>query len=209
MINLFIGSDAEIKVSNDTVRLQQVTNYPWDGKITVNVDPRKESEFKIKVRIPGWATGVENPFGLYQSSVKQLPTVVVNGSAVNETAVDGYISISRRWTKGDKIEINLPMEPRLVYANEKVYNLKDMVSVASGPLVYCFEESLNNGFSQLEIDPTTPGDLNYQAELLQGVNTISGKTKSGAKYQAIPYYAVGNLRPGDRYKVWIPTRANE
>ena len=32
MINLFIGSDAEIKVGNNKIRLQQVTNYPWMEK---------------------------------------------------------------------------------------------------------------------------------------------------------------------------------
>ena len=33
MINLFIGSEAEIKAGNNKVRLQQVTNYPWEGKV--------------------------------------------------------------------------------------------------------------------------------------------------------------------------------
>ena len=68
-MNLFLGGGAEIKVDNTKVNLQQVTNYPWDGKINVGVDPEEGGEFNIKVRIPGWAIGVENPFGLYQSKV--------------------------------------------------------------------------------------------------------------------------------------------
>ena len=55
------------------------------------------------------------------------------------------MSINRGWEKGDKIELNLPMEPRLVHANDEVYNLSNMAAIASGPLVYCFENSLEYG----------------------------------------------------------------
>lgn len=89
----------------------------------------------------------------------------------------------------------------MIHANEKVDNLKDMVALASGPLVYCFENNLNDGIDALEIDSSTVGHLNYEVSLLNGVNTITGKTTSGHFYKAIPYYAVGNVRPGDRYKV--------
>ena len=156
------------------------------------------------MRIPGWATGVENPFGLYQSKVKGAPTLTVNGSAINEGVTDGYISINRGWAKGDKIELHLPMVLCWVHANEKVYNLKDMAAIASGPLVYCFENSLSDEFDRMEIDPNTLGDLKYQSDLLNGVNIITGQTNSGSSYKAIPYFAVGNVQPGGRYRVWIP-----
>ena len=209
IVNLFIGSNAEINAGNNKVRLQQVTNYPWDGKITLTVDPDEESEFKIKVRIPGWATGVENPLGLYQSKVKSAPVLMVNGSATNESIVDGYISINRRWAKGDKVELNLPMEPRWISANDNVHNLQGLGALASGPLVYCFENSLTDEFDQLEIDPNSVGDLKYQSELLNGMNVITAPTNSGSKYRAIPYYAVGNVRQGDRYKDWMPARTSK
>ena len=74
----------------------------------MTVDPEEEEEFNIKVRIPGWATGIENPLGLYQSKVKGTPTLLVNGSAINERVTDGYITINRAWAKGDKIELIFP-----------------------------------------------------------------------------------------------------
>ena len=64
-------------------------------------------------------------------------------------------------------------------------------------------------FDRLEIDPNTLGDLKYQSDLLNGVNIITGHTNSGSSYKAIPYYAVGNVQPGERYKVWIPARRNK
>jgi DUF1680 family protein len=208
-VNLFIGSGAEFQVENNKVSLQQVTNYPWDGKVAISVDPEQAGEFVIKVRIPGWALGVENPLGLYHSQVDVSPTVAVNGSVLDQKAVDGYISISRSWKKGDKIELDLPMKPRLVYANDEVRNLSNMASVASGPLVYCFENNLNADLDRLEIGSNTTAELKYQPDLLNGVNTIVYKSTSGNDYKAIPYYAVGNARTGDRYQVWVPVQHKE
>ncbi|CAN5533394.1 glycoside hydrolase family 127 protein [soil metagenome] len=209
IVHLFIGSVAEIQVDNHNVTLQQVTNYPWEGSIIINVNPEREGIFNIKVRIPGWATGDENPFGLYQSKVKEMPILKVNGSVIGKGIVDGYISINRSWKKGDKIELGLSMQPRLVFANDKVHILNNMTAVASGPLVYCFEKSMNTAFDQLEMDPNMPGDLKYQSDLLNGVNVVTTRSKSGNVFKAIPYFAVGNFHPGDPYKVWIPVRHNE
>lgn len=206
LVNLFVGSDAEIKVNDATVRLKQTTNYPWDGKVVINVDPDHEREFNIRVRIPGWATGNENPLGLYHSQVTTAPVLRVNGSVIDQTIVDGYVAINRSWTKDDVIELTLPMQPRFVYANDKVQNLNGLGVLASGPLVFCFENSLNKDFEKLEIATEAGGELKYQPDLLNGVNTITCKTSSGESYLAVPYFAVGNFRPADQYEVWVPVR---
>lgn len=207
-VNLFIGSQAELKIGGTNVSLKQVTNYPWTGKITIHVEPENTSKFNIKVRIPGWARGVENPFGLYHSLMKEMPRLTINGIVSDEKPVDGYITINRSWEKGDKIELSLSMQPRLVYAHEKVHTLNNMAAIASGPLVYAFENSLTSELDRLTIDSTSVGELKYQSDLLNGVNIIEGKASSGGSYKAIPYYSVGNFKPEDRYQVWMPVRQN-
>ena len=70
-VNLFIGSEATIMLDNGhEVKVKQTTKYPWEGHIAINIDPDKQKEFTVKVRIPGWAQGIENPYGLYISTVK-------------------------------------------------------------------------------------------------------------------------------------------
>jgi DUF1680 family protein len=101
------------------------------------------------------------------------------------------------------------MKPRLVYANDEVKNLSNMASVASGPLVYCFENNLNTDLDRLEIGSNATAELKYQPDLLNGVNTIVYKPTSGNEYKAIPYYAVGNVQTGDRYQVWVPVRTGD
>ena len=45
-VNLFVGSNTNIKLSNTDVALKMETNYPWDGKVKINIDPTKKTEFK-------------------------------------------------------------------------------------------------------------------------------------------------------------------
>ena len=40
---------------------------------------KEEKTFLLKVRIPGWAQGVENPYDLYRSGVKSAVNLKVNG----------------------------------------------------------------------------------------------------------------------------------
>ncbi|HMG89876.1 MAG TPA: beta-L-arabinofuranosidase domain-containing protein [Chryseolinea sp.] len=210
-VNLFIGSSATVNVNGeDHIEIAQKTNYPWDGKSTITVNPDKERSFVIRVRIPGWATGVENPFGLYNSNVKSNVELKVNGSAVSVTPLDGYAVIERVWKKGDSIELLLPMEPRVIHADAKVTDLAGHAAIASGPLVYCVEKNMNSKLDEIKIDADTPMEMRFDPAVLGGVNVIKGNAvlKGGSKvtFAAIPYYAAGNLSTAEGYKVWVRER---
>jgi len=207
-VNLFIGSKAEIHLNEkNRIELVQETNYPWSGNTRLTVNPDVEDEFVIKIRIPGWAMGLENPFGLYQTNFKADVKLTVNGSPITVAPAEGYVSIKRRWNKGDKVELSLPIQPRVVRANNNVTDLNGLAAIASGPLVYCFEKNFNDGLSTMEINTTVPMEIKHNASLLNGVNVITGQaivnSSTKVTFTAIPYYAVGNLKPGDSYKVWI------
>lgn len=81
-VNLFIGNDADLNVAGHPVKVSQHTAYPYDGEVEISVDPQTAAKFAVKVRIPGWARGVENPDGLYTSDLSGAPVLKVNGKAV-------------------------------------------------------------------------------------------------------------------------------
>ncbi|MDH6304197.1 DUF1680 family protein [Parabacteroides sp. PF5-5] len=94
-VTLYIPSVLTWKDKN--VKLQMETAYPENGKVKMRLEecPKNEA-FTIHLRYPAWAT----------SGV----SVKVNGSTQKITSEAGsYISINRKWKKGDKIELNLPM----------------------------------------------------------------------------------------------------
>lgn len=205
-VNLFIGSSAAIQLPNNRVAIRQETNYPWNGKTTLFLDPEKQEAFEVRVRIPGWARGQENPYDLYRSDLRQPYTIRVNGRPQKVTLEDGYAVIRKNWKKGDRIELELPMKPRLITANEQVKDLEGLIALASGPIVYCLEGSDNADLDSLQLNAAGPLKLDYRKDLLNGVNVISGQVqdKRGQQksFTAIPYYAAGN-RQQKGYKVWL------
>jgi len=202
-VNLFISGESDMALANrNTVRIKQTTKYPWDGKIILNIDPQKKGTFSVRIRIPGWAQGKENPYGLYQSNLNPEIKLTVNGIPQELNIVNGYAGINREWAKCDKIELVLPMQPRIITANEKVETLNGLAAIASGPVIYCLEEADNNNLDNLKLDINAPFNISYRKDLLNGVNVITGSSIT-----AIPYYAVGNRQAGG-YKVWIPLLSN-
>ncbi len=65
-VNLFIGSSAKAEFGQKPVQILQETNYPWEGKIKISIDPQDQARFSLRVRIPGWAKGKPVPTDLYQ-----------------------------------------------------------------------------------------------------------------------------------------------
>lgn len=210
-VNLFVGSETDMALDGGVnVCLKQETGYPWRGMIKILIDPETVADFTLNVRIPGWARGIENPYGLYGSDLKSEVSLKVNGESVPLSLKNGYASISRKWEKGDWVELSLPMRPRVITANEKVETLKGMAAIASGPIVYCLEGVDNEELPNLRLETSEAMSISYDADLLKGVNVIKGKAigpqGQEIEFFAIPYYALGNRGEGKPYEVWIPVK---
>lgn len=209
-VNLFVGNEATLNYNNQKISLKMDTRYPWNGKISLKVSPETATQLPIKVRIPNWALGKENPFGLYLSEARSPVTVRVNGKPMKVAPVNGYVTIDRLWKKGDEIQLGLPMQPRFITANEEVKVLNGQVAIASGPVVYSLEGNKNPGLEKLKIDTKSRMEIGYRPGLLGGINVITGSAvddkSQKVPFVAIPYYAVGNIKTGDAYKVWVNSR---
>lgn len=204
-VNLFIGSDVRLNLENTKVKLKQTTVYPWKGGVKIAVTPEKPATFDVAVRIPGWAMGNENPFGLYQSAVNEKISLKVNGEAIAINPVNGYVFINRQWKKGDVIELDLPVEPRLVTPNRLVATIKGKTAIAAGPIVYALEGVDNAEINGFQLKQNVALITQYQPNIANGANVISGKATvnlNEINFKAIPFYAIGN-RGVFPYKVWL------
>lgn len=209
-VNLFMGSNADVQLADNKVNLKQETQYPWQGDVKITVTPEKESSFGLNIRIPGWARSVENPYDLYRSETKTPVVLKVNGEVVEMNLQNGYAQLNREWKKGDVVELSLPMQPRIITANQEVKQLNGLATLACGPFIYSLEQCDNSNLDDLQIDAQAPMSVKYQADLLNGVNVIEGKgyVKGGKEvaFKAIPYFALGNRVAGTPYKVWLPVK---
>lgn len=208
-VNLFIGSSATIQLNNTNVAIEQKTEYPWKGTIQLRINPEQTKTFAVRVRIPGWATGVENPFGLYQSTTsKGKIQIKVNGKNEPLTIENGYAVIQRSWTKNDQLELSLPLAPRYITTSPDVQELRSKTVIAAGPIIYGLESIDNPGVENIRVKGTEKLLLQFKPGLLNGVNVVTGEGNqsngSKIKFSAVPFYGLGNRKPGAYYQVWLP-----
>lgn len=217
-VNLYVGGSASVRIGDRTVRLRLETLYPWDGDVTITVEPDQPARFDLNLRIPGWLRGAGPvPSDLYRFGEDAKPTwtVLINGEEQGREPLDrGYLRIRRDWKAGDTVRLSLPMPVRRVYAHEKVKDGRGRVALMRGPIVYCLE-GVDHGFSVLDLVVPREAEIRseHRADLLGGVTVIEGRGLADGKrpvtFTAVPYYAWQN-RGVDEMAVWLiedPERA--
>jgi len=209
-VNLYAGSRASLSVEGVPVGLRQRTEYPWDGRVRIDVNPDRPVEFALNLRLPGWCSN---------------PLIELNGRETKAFAqTQGYASLKRRWKRGDKVELLLPMPPRRVYANPRVEADAGRVALQRGPIVYCFEAQDNGGTvrnlvlpagapMKVEASSDLPGVARVLSGNAQKLNApdwgnrlyVAGDRRPGlseSQFMAIPYFANANREPGEM-QVWV------
>lgn len=207
-VNLFMSNQAKLTVGDTKVEVKQQTGYPWNGQVTIEVNPEKTEAFTLKVRIPGWAMNKPVPGTLYQYIGENtgIMNLKINGKNENLTMNNGYLEIKRNWRKGDKIELSVPMNVRRVITNEKVQSNKDLVALEYGPIVYCTEQIDNTGqLAEMTIHDNDEFFVENKNILSNQVNILKGNIvglKGTDKPIFIPYYTWSNRGVG-KMKVWL------
>jgi DUF1680 family protein len=217
-INLFVQNEAQIQTDEGRIRIEQKTDYPWDGKVTIAVDPEKSGTFAISVRIPGWARNQPVPSDLYfyLDTVDHGALVQVNGEPLDLPVENGFVRIDRRWQKGDTITIDFLMPIRRVLSHEKVEENSGRVALERGPLVYCAEWVDNGGsVSNILLEDDVALEPRFSENLIRGVVGICGMTTAlkfdadgktpkrvDHEFTAIPYYAWAHRGQGEMM-VWL------
>ena len=190
-VNLFIGSTATVEgVAGTDVQVVQVTDYPWDGKISITINPKSQRNFGVRIRVPDRSVS-----GLYSSAPKAdgIESITLNGAAIKPPIEKGYAVISRAWKAGDRIDLVLPMKVQRVKAVEAVAAARDRVALRFGPLVYNIEQ-VDQDITQA-LDPDSPLTAEWNRDLLGGVMVIKGVFAGGGKMMAIPNYVRFNRGP--------------
>ncbi|MGN6639555.1 MAG: glycoside hydrolase family 127 protein [Mucilaginibacter sp.] len=218
-VNLFISGTAHLNVDNKPLQIVQQNNYPWDGALAFTIEPKITMNMDLRIRIPGWAQNEAMPSDLYsyERTSAERTEIKINGIPVNYKVENGYAVLSRKWKKGDKVEMNLPMEVRRVVANDKIADDNGKIALQRGPIMYCAEWKDNNGLaSNLIVPKDAVFKPEYEAGLLNGVTVLKADVKSidvdasgqsvstkNAVLTAIPYYSWANRGKGEMM-VWFP-----
>ena len=223
-VNLFVGSNAFIPVKGTDIQMEMKTGYPWNGHVTLTTMPARRVRYALHVRIPGWANGLASPGALYQFTDNVVPTftLTLNGRPAKYRLDKGYVVIDREWKKGDKVELDLPMEIRRVTAIQQVKADEGRIALQRGPLIYCVEGADNEGQVWNILVPDQANfALGRQTILNEEVMTLQAQlpvvVASADGYnvrteqrlvRAIPYYSWCN-RGNNSMQVWLPRKITD
>jgi DUF1680 family protein len=209
-VNLLGPSQATLTVAGvGTVRVEQRTQYPFDGDIEIRVAPERRARFTVRVRVPQWAKGAD---------------IRINGAndgnSVAKPFTSGdYVSIEREWHGDDVISLQLPMEPCVHrQSNRNVQESRapddspvsqevlrfDYLAITRGPLMYA--AGLIDGY---KIDETLRvDDRPAETWIETGSSAEEGpdirlRPLDRPPLTLVPYYRAGGRRDGTWRLTWL------
>ncbi len=189
------------------LHLSQSTDYPFDGRVRLELTCEQPAVFAVRLRVPSWCAGF---------------TVQVNGQPVPLAPEPGrFAAIEREWRSGDRVEIGMDLVNRVhrrTHLNiqesrapdgspvaQEVMRL-DYVAFTRGPIVYA--TGLIDGFKTeetvrlpalpekdwLAVGPPLPGS---------GAPTLQLRLGYRAPLVLAPYYEAGGRADGSWRITWL------
>jgi len=209
-VNLYGANVLNTKLQNgSTLKLTQKTDYPWDGKIQLVFDKVPAKEMSVQMRIPGWVRDA---------------SLTVNGKSQNIDLTPGtYVNITRKWSKNDVIELNLPMPVEKIASTPLVKENLNHVAIQRGPVVYCLESPdlpADVRVKDIVLDINSNFEAVHKNDFLGGVTVLQGNAFlvkdiewNNQLYKSldatplditlIPYYSWSN-RGVTEMSIWLP-----
>jgi uncharacterized protein len=217
-VHLYDNSLLEWHLEDGTpIKIRQVTKYPWEGDVHLDVTPAHPADFTLFVRIPGWARN---------------PSVTVNGKSQMGVKAGQYLALGRTWHSGDTVVLHFPMETEIVASNPRVSEDRGRVAVRRGPIIFCMEGmDQPTGVALADVSVNLTEQLGeefaseYRSDFLDGVMVLhhrGGVLEHASAEEAlympatltaprlrlenltlIPYYVWAN-RQASAMQVWLP-----
>jgi hypothetical protein len=165
---LYAPSLVTAKVANGlTVRIEEITEYPFDETVTLHVSSNGAVRFPLTLRVPAWCS---------------RPQLLVNGTpAAGITRRRGWITIDRTWRSGDKLQLKLPMTLQVKTWEHN----RRAVSVCRGPLAYSlkigetWKRYGDEPWPGYEVFPTTPWNYGLALDAQNPAGSITVARKEG------------------------------
>lgn len=166
------------------IELKQTTNFPADGKVTIEFEKSSGRKFDLCIRHPAWACAFD---------------VKVNGQVeATSTEPSSFTSLSRTWNQGDKVEFELPMTLR----TEQMPDNPKRVAVFYGPTLLAADlGSPDAGTPRTPVLVTDDGPVGSWVQPVAG-QPLTFEVNQAARPHTLtlkPFYALNE----ERYAVYF------
>ncbi|MHB9055019.1 MAG: beta-L-arabinofuranosidase domain-containing protein [Paludibacteraceae bacterium] len=146
-VNLFIPSKLNWKEKK--LEVVQETNFPEEARTQLTIFPKKTIRFVLKIRYPEW---------VQPGKLK----ITLNGKEIPSENQNGYIAIERKWKRGDKVIVEMPMRVTV----EQIPDKSNYYSFLYGPVVLAARTSTEN-MDGLFADDSRGGHIAHGIQISQ------------------------------------------
>jgi DUF1680 family protein len=164
----------------DGVRFNVESGYPYDGKVKITVDG--EGEFELALRIPAWS---------------KETSLTLNGERVN--AETGYTKITRKWAKGDVIELELDDAVYPILPDEESPYKDNYIALRKGAITLGVDKRIADPRAKVSLPES--GKLEATAvpcpELPYCNLSLEIKQKDGSTLRVVDYASAGTTFDND------------
>ena len=152
-VNLYAPSRVTWSRPGARFALRQITEYPYDGVIRLDVTASRPETFSVFLRIPEWAAGA---------------SLTVNGTRDSRKLEPGtFAEIRQEWKTAHRIELELPLRKRLEPVDAQH---PDTVALVAGPLalmtLFADSPPPSTRRALLAAEPESPGSRSWSAGAL-------------------------------------------
>ena len=194
VVNLYDQANAQLKLRDGIgVAVNLTTRFPSEPNIAIDIKPEKPADFAVKLRIPTWCSNATLKLG-----GKTLPMTV---------GEDGYVAVRRTWQAGDRLNLVLPPNARVV-AGE--HNNLGRAAICYGPLVLATDTALDPAGERIQLNSTDIGALSLTPEPAKGIfhdwsdAQVFRITSMGNSALLAPISTAGSDKKSTCYRVWLP-----
>ena len=180
---LYGPSRVETKVNGVAVTVTEKTRYPFSFEIDLAVEPAREIEFPLRLRVPSWSGE---------------PAVTAPGATVKRDA-RGYLVLTKKWKAGDTVRLTL--KPAL----DGLPGAAGTTALTYGPLVFSLPIPEKAEITQRFPEAEAAGVKGFYGYQYDPVDIASAKRplklaagKPGFGFRVVQDPAADPLHPWDR-----------
>lgn len=192
VVNLYNAGSVNTRTpGGQPLHLTLDTKFPLSGKVVINISPEQKEKFTVKLRIPAWSKGT---------------VLAVNGKRMEVTA-GTYAAITRKWSKGDTVELTFDMACRLVDAPHGTDPAGDKFrAVVRGPIVLARDENIDARYAEpvkVQTRPDGTVDIRPVSPTLPATKMEYLVPTDRGDIRMVDYASVNGWE-GKRVCTWLP-----
>lgn len=192
VVNLYNAGSVNTRTpGGQPLHLTLDTEFPLSGKVVISISPEQKEKFTVKLRIPAWSKGT---------------VLAVNGKRMEVTA-GTYAAITRKWSKGDTVELTFDMACRLVDAPHGTDPAGDNFrAVVRGPIVLARDENIDARYAEpvkVQTRPDGTVDIRPVSPTLPATKMEYLVPTDRGDIRMVDYASVNGWE-GKRVCTWLP-----